>query len=171
MSKTYTVTEYSGDYNDWGGNDKVGPTRYFTFKFRDSDGGVGTGSFGRLLKDGHANPPEVGFEFVANAQFSEQHQNWKFTKVKTPEQAAQYGGGGSGGGASYGGDKQRSKEQCMRGEAIIAAASLAKSHEEAIRIAGTFYGWIDGSVTAAATSPTPESVTAQAPPVPDEIPF
>lgn len=169
MSLTYTVTSVSPDYNDWAGNAQTGPIRYFKFQFRDSNGGVGEGSFGRKINNGTANAPEVGYEFVASsAEFDEQHNTWKFKGAKSPEQAAKYGGSvGNFGAASGGGDKMRSKEQCIRGEAIIAAASLAKSASEALSYAPQFEAYITGG----AATPPPQAQAQAALPANDDIPF
>lgn len=176
MSLTYTITGVSPEFNDWAGNANTGPIRYFKFQFRDSDGGMGEGSFGRKINNGHAEPPAVGYEFVAkSAEFNEQHGNWKFKGVQSPEQAAKYGSessGSTGGfGAADNNDKMRSKEQCIRGEAIIAAANLAKSAEEAMSYAPKFEAWItNGSPAQAAPTSTWSS---DAPPVAsdEQIPF
>jgi len=55
----------------------------------------------------------------------------------------------SGGGSDNRSDYQRSKEQCMRGEAIIAAAAVAQTPEDALSIAKTlFYPYIMGDFEA-----------------------
>lgn len=150
----YTITEVSSKTNDWNGPN--GTVRYFRFKFRASDGTTGTGSFGRLFRDGNPpTPPEVGFSFAATANFNADHDEWKFKNVQTPEQAQQYGHGSaphsSSGSPSVVNrdDKMRSKEQCMRGEAIIAAASMSKSPQEAITYAEQLEDYIaNGKPTA-----------------------
>lgn len=181
MSLKYTVTEVSSDTNDWTSPKDGGVTRYFKFRFTDSNGGEGEGSFGRRVRDDGtvAAPPAPGFEFYGNAKYDEQYGTWKFTGVKTPEQFEKYGaGGGSSNGTGNfqvragGDDKMRSKEQCMRGEAIIAAATLAKSPTEAMAYADKFFDYISqGNVV---TNNGPDaSWSPDAPPVPstDQIPF
>ena len=166
MSLTYTVTDVKPDYNDWAGTDQTGPIRYFKFNFRDSDGGVGEGSFGRKIQNGTAAAPAVGYEFVASsAVFDEQHNSWKFKGAKSPEQAAKYGSGG--GGSTAGADKMRSKEQCIRGEASIAAASLAKSADEAMSYAPRFEAYITNGGAAPPTATPAQAALSST----DDIPF
>lgn len=49
---------------------------------------------------------------------------------------------GSSSGSTDHGDKMRSKEQCIRGEALIAAASCADNPTDALKIAPQFAAWI-----------------------------
>lgn len=151
----YTITEVSSKTNDWNGPN--GTVRYFRFKFRASDNTTGTGSFGRMFRgDEPPNAPAEGFSFVAGiSDYDSEHDEWKFKKVQTPEQAEKYGKNSpphsSSGSPSVvnSGDKMRSKEQCLRGEAIIAAAAMSKSPEEAISYAVKLEGYIaDGKPTA-----------------------
>lgn len=70
-----------------------------------------------------------------------------------PEKAGSYSGGG--GGQRGGHEFQRSKEQCMRGEAAIAAAYVASNLEDLFAKAEEVYKWIAGSESAAAPTEQP----------------
>jgi hypothetical protein len=169
---TYTITSVQDAFNDWNG--PKGTVRYFTFQFQDSNGGVGTGSFGRAFRDGQPpQPPAVGFTFVAGeSSFDERGNVTKFKNVKTPEAAAQYGFQSGSAGESANrqsdGDKMRSKEQCMRGEAVIAASNLSGTVEGTLSIAAQIAAWIAvGGTVVPSSSPAMDALA----PAPAEIPF
>ena len=88
--------------------------------------------------------------------------------------AGKFSGGGGGGYSGSSDDKMRSKEQCMRGEAVIAASNTPhNATSEGLFIAADkIYKYIEGE------APVPASVTASGNPSPlpqeaqtDEIPF
>lgn len=130
VSKVYTITECLGDYNDWNGPN--GTVRYFNFDFTDDAGGAGKGSFGRLFKDGQPpQAPTVGYKFVAEASYDGTHDNWKFKKVQTPEQAAAGpppSGRGGGGGGGNKNDPARQKAITYQ-HAQKVAATIVNPHE------------------------------------------
>ena len=71
------------------------------------------------------------------------------------------GGSGGSSGPSGGGSGhqfQRSKEQCMRGEALLAAAFCAANKEKAFELAADFYAYIEGDAPPAAQGPPLEEV-------------
>jgi hypothetical protein len=70
-----------------------------------------------------------------------------------PEKSGSHSGSGSSGGHEY----QRSKEQCMRGEAAQAAATVASNMDDLFVKAEAIYKWIVGDE---ANAPTPAAAPA-----------
>lgn len=71
-----------------------------------------------------------------------------------PEKSGSYSGGGGSGGQRGGHEYQRSKEQCMRGEAAIAAAYVASNLEDLFEKAEEIYKWIKGDDEPQAQGPS-----------------
>lgn len=144
MATIATIT--SGPGAPWGENNDM-----LTYEIITSDHEIGV-----VFRKTSSPPLTEGMEVQSNGKTAKGVNKFKVGS-----------GGYSGGTSGYpnkssgnNDDKMRSKEQCMRGEAVIAAASLAKSFDEATSYAQRFFDYIAGITAKDGTGPTPESIAA-----------